>query len=151
MRNRRQRASCSAARCVAQTFLRPQKTSSSRARPRSLNQCDSPIHMPPTLAPTNPCPVCGETQVVRIDPNSLNFSAVSHQCTVCTAILTGILSWKVAAKTTAIGLAFMLCGLAAYEASKLLTSIPNGVRLVAFVTFLASVFGYSANRIVSAI
>jgi hypothetical protein len=101
--------------------------------------------------PTNPCPVCRGTSVVRIDPNSLNFAAATHRCETCGSNLKSVLKWSTGALTVAIGLLFISLGLAAYEASKQLPAIPHAIRLIVFLSFLGAVFGYSANRVLKAI
>lgn len=101
--------------------------------------------------PKSPCPVCSGTKVFRTDPNSLNFSAATHQCQTCGAKLTSTLKWRRATSTIVIGLFLVLLGLATYEASKQLAVIPQPVRFIAFLGFLGGVFGYSANRVIAAI
>ena len=97
------------------------------------------------------CPVCRAAKITRINTNSLRLSVPTHECRACGAKLTGVLSWSSAAKTVLLGLVLMLIGFVAFEASKQLDALPQGLRFTAFLAFLGAVFGYAVNRVLRAV
>jgi uncharacterized protein (DUF983 family) len=117
----------------------------------NLNVDASESDMSKTLSARNRCPACGGSDVIRVDPYSLNFAKASHGCQTCGAELSSHLKWSKAAAEFGIGALLLLVGFAVCEMSKHLPSITPKMRLVAFLALMGGVLSFSAQRIFKAI
>jgi len=109
------------------------------------------VQIPRVFSTTNPCPVCEGRSVVRINPNSLNLAAATHQCVTCGAKLTSVLNWKSGVLSVVMGTLLMLLSLAAFEFLEQITALPEALRVVFLFAFLGGTFGFFANRVLKSI